>query len=86
MDVTTVKTNKGKEKLCIDGFNYHLNKKYKDYFYWECEERKERSCKSRMTTTLNDEEIHIVKKPPSDHCLAPRSFKKIIVIGNEILK
>lgn len=36
MDIQIIKSNKGGDKLCLDGFMYTVLQKKKDYIRWKC--------------------------------------------------
>ena len=43
-----LKSNRGKEKACIDGFLYTLKRSCHPHLHWICEKRA--TCKARITT------------------------------------
>lgn len=66
MNISVVKSNKGKEKLIIDGYGYVLDKKQKEIYRWICEARKSAPCRGRVSTRLA-ENCHMIVKEPSVH-------------------
>lgn len=84
MNIALVPSNKSKEKLIIDGFTYHIEKKETN-FIWCCANRKTEFCKGRVVTQLIDGE-HVVRKGPSAHSHAPVAFHKNMCIVNSKIK
>lgn len=86
MIVVVVKSNKGKEKLYVDGFGYHFHSKNeKQEFRWCCAERKSMMCKSVVITTRNSDE-HAVKRAPTAHNHDPKAHCVSVVSANMNVK
>lgn len=84
-NVILVPSNKGKNKLIFRGFAYHLERKYKENFRWVCAKNKNSFCKSRLTTTIENN-MHKILKQGADHNHAPSSSTKEISRLNNIIK
>ena len=50
MDLSFVHSEKGKEKLCLDGYLYITDKSVSNKIYWKCEMSKKRKCSARVIT------------------------------------
>lgn len=74
MNISTVVSNKGNEKLFIDGYGYHLARKKKNFQLDLCK-KKNYSCNVRVVTHLVVGK-HEVIKMPSSHSHAPIPTKK----------
>lgn len=86
MDITVLKSNKGHNKLIIDGYDYHLQSKSKKNLYrWCCAKRKELLCKATVTTDFING-LHAPKNGPSIHNHDPSAFKKHVTQANNVLK
>lgn len=85
MNVTITQSNKGKEKLFLNGFCYHLDKQADKSFYWCCAYRKNNMCKSRMIT-VKVEDKHVIKKEPTVHSHPSVASDKHVTITNNLLK
>lgn len=84
MDISIVKSNKGKDKLVIDGYAYHLEKKA-ETFNWSCAERKSKLCKGRVVTFFVDGS-HVIKTGPTIHCHDPMAYEKQVFEANAKIK
>lgn len=84
MNISIVTSNKGKEKLVVDGYAYHLEKRGETYI-WCCAERKSMVCKGRVVTHLIDGN-HVIKKGPSAHSHDPLAFEKGVFETNSKVK
>ena len=62
-----IKTNKGKKKLCLDGFIYVQKRTTGEHVHWECWRRRSRRCPGSLMTNLNDE----IPVPKGDHTHMP---------------
>lgn len=85
MNIELVKSNKGFIKLIVDGYCYHLDKKYKTNFYWECECRKTYMCKSRVIS-YEENGKHLIKKGPNTHSHTPVAANPSVYKANAELK
>lgn len=85
MDISTVKSNKGNDKLIVDGYDYHLDAKNKAVFRWACAKKKSKNCRGRIVTVLLNGK-HLVRKGPSSHNHDPLAFEKEIFRANESVK
>lgn len=84
MEITVVKSNKGNDKLIIDGYTYHVEKKG-ETIRWCCAERKSMLCKGRVLTNFIDGK-YVIKKMPTQHCHSPLAFEKEIFKTNNKIK
>lgn len=84
MNISLVKSNKGKDKLIVDGYVYHLDKRGES-FNWSCAERKSYLCKGRVVTYLLDGN-QVIKKGPTLHSHDPKAFEKTVSEVNSKLK
>ncbi|XP_042228774.1 uncharacterized protein LOC121870859 [Homarus americanus] len=50
MDITFVESEKGKKKLCLDGYLYIKDKTVNNKIYWKCEMCKKMKCSARVIT------------------------------------
>jgi hypothetical protein len=59
-------SQKGKQKLCMEGYVYDRNKISKDgrRIYWECERRRDIQCNVRLTTRT---EAVLISGPRGEH-------------------
>ncbi|XP_012161947.1 uncharacterized protein LOC101461418 isoform X2 [Ceratitis capitata] len=62
-NVSTLRSAKGRELLCVDGFIYHLRSTRNNRTYWSCIKCKdpELNCKSRVSTINVDNEIRVFR-------------------------
>ena len=75
MPLQFVKSQRGKPKLCLEGYLYHEDKSYATHTTWECELRKKNLCRARVTT-----EGENVVEGPTEHTHAPNPAK---IVGAE---
>jgi len=85
MGLEILTSNKGKQKLILNGYSYHLEKSTEKVCYWCCARRKEKCCKSRLHTILVNKE-HLLKKEPSIHSHEPAANAKHVMGSNCLLK
>lgn len=85
MSLEVLISNKGKQKLNLNGHSYHLEKSTEKVYYWCCANRKEKFCKSRLHTIMVNDE-HILKKEPSVHSHEPVANEKHVMHSNNSLK
>lgn len=83
--ITIVKSNKGKEKLFINGYDYCLDLNKDGIYRWSCSQRKSKGCKSRVNTSLVNGE-HIIKKQADIHFHDPQASKISICKANAYVK
>ncbi|XP_066969135.1 FLYWCH-type zinc finger-containing protein 1-like [Macrobrachium rosenbergii] len=50
MDISFIESEKGKNKLCLDGYPYIKAKAVNSKIYWKCEMSKKRKCCARIIT------------------------------------
>ncbi|XP_050332862.1 uncharacterized protein LOC126761025 isoform X1 [Bactrocera neohumeralis] len=62
-NVSTLRSAKGGELLCVDGYIYHLRSTQNNRTYWSCIKSKdpELNCKSRVSTINVDNEIRVFR-------------------------
>ncbi|XP_036343176.1 uncharacterized protein LOC118752392 isoform X1 [Rhagoletis pomonella] len=62
-NVSTLRSAKGGELLCVDGYIYHLRSSQNNRTYWSCIKCKdpELNCKSRVSTINVDDEIRVFR-------------------------
>lgn len=84
--ISIEKTNKGGEKLFIDGYFYHLERVNKNNNYnWCCAFKKTYKCKSRVVTKTEKGSI-VVLKSPCIHNHEPKSHDLNVTKANNTLK
>lgn len=84
--VNIVKSNKGNQKLFIDGYFYHLERNNKSgTSNWACAKRKVHMCKSRIVTNMVDDNVVIVKYP-NQHTHEPIAIDLNIAETNNMVK
>lgn len=52
MDIQIIKSHKGKDRLCIDGYFYTKKSSCTTKIFWACSSARSRNCKGTVTTTL----------------------------------
>lgn len=62
-NVSTLRSAKGGELLCVDGYIYHLRSTQNNRTYWSCIKSKDPdlNCKSRVSTINVDNEIRVFR-------------------------
>lgn len=92
MEVYIIKSNKGNDKLYVDGFDYHFHSKIgnldissKNEFRWSCAQRKSMMCKSVVTTTRNSDG-HAVIRAPTAHNHDPKAYCVSVASANNNVK
>lgn len=84
--VIVVKSNKGNDKLCVDGYDYHYHSKIKTAeFRWSCAQRKSLMCKSVVITTKTDDG-HAIKRAPTEHNHDPKAHCVAVSTANKKVK
>lgn len=84
--VNIIKSNKGNQKLCIDGYLYHLERNYKSgTSNWACAKRKVHMCRSRVVTKIVNGNVLIVKNP-NQHTHEPIAIDLNIANTNNMVK
>lgn len=74
------KSKRGKDKLCLNGFMFNLNKRRNNTFYWECIQRKHLKCsdiicKGKATTkSTSDGEMQIISHTEHSHVPKPENL------------
>lgn len=85
MNISITTSNKGKDKLLIDGFSFHLNRKTEKTFNWVCSKQKSLHCKVRVVTRkINDK--HEIVKFSENHSHEPFAHEKVVAEANNFIK
>lgn len=85
-NIYIVPTNKGKKKLCVDGFFYYLeNVSKKQSFNWVCADKTKFKYKSRIITTVIMEQ-HSIAKTTSEHSHEPSAADQDVFQANKKVK
>lgn len=45
-----IKTNRGSDKLCLDGYMYVKKRTYNNWIRWQCTQQRSSGCKGGLTT------------------------------------
>ena len=60
-----VSSNRGQDKISVNGFIMCKNRKNDNVYYWHCEKRDALECKGRAVTTLVEGQHHLQKDCPA---------------------
>lgn len=82
--ISIIKSTRGADKLVVDGFIYHLEKRQDTIWRWCCELKKQQ-CKGRISTEFIDGKHHI-KNGPTEHVHEPIAYKKDVCLANTLVK
>lgn len=86
MNVRLIKSNKGRDKLFIDGYTYYYERESaNNCVNWACSQRKKYSCKSRVITKLQLD-IPCVVKEPQEHSHEPDATEEHVQSANVRVK
>ena len=67
-----ITSQKGGQKLLLNGFSYTVKTKSKHSIRWECSERRFSQCQAKLTTKLDDNEnTTILSQTPHSHGANP---------------
>lgn len=78
MEISLEDSNKGKKKLIIDGYSYHLERQNEEKYSWVCSKKKKFFCKSRVHTECKVSDCHTILRNPSAHNHDPDAYQKEI--------
>lgn len=84
-EILLEKTNKGKEKLIINGYSYHLQIKYKENYRWTCVKNRSDFCRGKVITIIENGQHKILKKG-AGHNHTPIAFEKEVCRVNNLVK
>lgn len=68
IDMEIIKTNKGGDKLCLDGYMYVKKRSYKNWIRWQCTQQRSAGCKGGLTTddSYENPRSHVTHNHPAD--------------------
>ncbi|XP_054082609.1 uncharacterized protein LOC128920127 [Zeugodacus cucurbitae] len=87
MEVVFTVSNKGSNKIVLDGFDYHFRSKNekKKKFRWSCAQRKSLICKSVVVTKENSGD-HVIQRAPTAHNHDPKTHQVSVAQANNKVK
>lgn len=79
--IEIISSSRGGHKLSLNGYTYNIEKKNGIDFRWICDKKYSNSCSARTTTLIQDN-IHVVKIRPSIHHHDPDASSKHVHNAN----